>query len=695
LSDTANAVATLQDFWLGDAFASGGSHGYDHKKIAITARGGWECVRQHFRAMGRDVDREPVTVIGIGDMSGDVFGNGVLLSRMIRLRAAFDHRHIFLDPNPDPEASYTERERLFRLARSSWQDYDPAVISTGGGVFARNAKSVSLSPEARSMLGIDDGAPPGEEVIRAILRMDADLLWNGGIGTYVKASDESDVDVRDPANDAVRVCASELHVKVVGEGGNLGLTQRARIDFALAGGRINTDAIDNSGGVDMSDHEVNLKIALAPAVVARELSLEERDRLLEAIAGEVTEAVLMHNRRQALVIGLDQRRSSADLAGFLDHSVLLEGEGQLDRRAECIPSAEGLRTRRATFVGLTRPELAVLLAHTKLELQRKLIASELCDDPEVASFFECYFPETVRTRFATLLSRHPLRREITAVELANRIIDGMGITFLTRLASQTGRDTVEIVRAWVAAAEISGALSLVEDLETVEPVLAAEAEAECHFAVARALEQATKWVLDTQPSSSSIADIRETFGEPVQMLLSAWPELLDGEASVRHRSGVSRLTKLGVMETLAARITAIENTQDAFESALVAGELELPLPAATEAYLGLTGIADVDWIRRVLVSLAGHGDRWEQRAVEGLLEGLMYARRELAREVLAYHQEGQTDLAASLGCYADQHRGQLDRLKRIIDDLKALPQVDLARMLVVMRELGRCTSVTR
>jgi glutamate dehydrogenase len=689
LSDTANAIAILREFWLGDAFASGGGHGYDHKKIGITARGGWECVRYHFHAMGRDVNREPVTVLGIGDMSGDVFGNGMLLSRTIRLRAAFDHRNIFLDPDPDPEVSYTERERLFRLARSSWQDYDPAVLSAGGGVFPRNAKSVPLSPEARAMLGIDETAPPGEEVVGAILRMDADLLWNGGIGTYVKASDESDAEVRDPTNDAVRVCASELRVKVVGEGGNLGFTQRARVEFALAGGRINTDAIDNSGGVDMSDHEVNLKIALAPAVAARELSLEERDRLLAEIAGEVTEAVLKHNRRQALVLGLDQRRSSADLAGFLEHSVLLEAEGQLDRRAECVPAAESVRTRRARFLGLTRPELAVLLAHTKLDLQRRLMASALCDDPEVGPFFALYFPETVRTRFATLLSRHPLRREITAVELANRVIDGMGITFLTRLASQTGHDTVEIVRAWVAAAEISGAVSLLEELEAIEPPLAAEAEAECHFALGRALERATKWVLDTQPSPFSMTDIRERFGQPVQLLLSAWPELLDGEASVQHGSALSRLTKLGVAEVLAARLTAIESIQDAFEIALVAGEFEVPLPAATEAYLGLTGMVDVDWVRRSLDSLAGSEDRWEQRAVEGLLEGLMYARRQLAREVLAFHEQGQTDLAACLASYADQHRGQLDRLNRVINDLKALPQFDVARILVVMRELGR------
>ena len=688
-SDTANEVAARYNFWLGDAFASGGSHGYDHKKYGITARGAWECVRHHFREMGRDVNREPVTVIGIGDMSGDVFGNGLLQSRTIRLLAAFNHKHIFLDPDPDPEASYAERERLFLMPRSSWSDYDSAVVSAGGGVYARNAKSIPLEIEARKMLGIEDVAPAGEDVVKLILRMEADLLWNGGIGTYVKASDETDADAHDPANDTVRIDAAELRVKAVGEGGNLGFTQRARIAFAISGGWINTDAIDNSGGVDLSDHEVNLKIALDVAVAGNEINVDERNRLLEELGPEVVEAVLIHNRRQAVALSLDQHRSREKLAMFRTHAARLESKGGLDRRLEHVPTREALRARRTAFLGLTRPELAVLLGYSKLDLQRELVNSPLCGDADLDYFFNLYFPTVVKERFSHLLARHPLRREITAVELANQLVDSMGMTFVTRVAKHTGHETVGILRAWVAAAAISGANTLIEEISTMQPPLPFKAEAECHFMLEHALERATKWMLETQPPSAPIRDLTGAFTEPVQLLLSAWPDLLDGEAGGRFRAETERLVKLGLAESMALRVNTLARTQDALEIAHIARETDAPLPVTTEAYLGLRDLVDIDWIRDTLTQLAGGEGRWEQRAVEGLLEGLVYARRQITREVLRLRGDGDEETGVYLSLYAEERRAQLKRLNKVVDDQKAAKQLSLAAILVVMRELGR------
>ncbi|HUI26680.1 MAG TPA: NAD-glutamate dehydrogenase domain-containing protein, partial [Candidatus Kryptonia bacterium] len=376
-SDTANEIAASYRFWLGDAFASGGSHGYDHKREGITAKGAWESVRQHFSALGRDADSEPLTVVGIGDMSGDVFGNGLLRSRHLRLRAAFNHADIFLDPDPDPVASFAERERLFALPRSGWQDYDATVISPGGGIFPRSAKKIALSPPVRAMLGTDAEHLSGEELIQAILRMEADLLWNGGIGTYVKAHDETHAEVGDSVNDVVRVNANELRVKVVGEGGNLGFTQRARVEYALAGGAVNTDAIDNSAGVDLSDHEVNLKIALGRATESGVLTADGRNQLLAQLTAEVCEQVLSDNRRQARTLTLNQLRSRTRLNEFRELTAMLEAEAQLDRQLERLPDRDAQRARRAAFLGFTRPELAILLAYGKLHLQHVLIQSAL------------------------------------------------------------------------------------------------------------------------------------------------------------------------------------------------------------------------------------------------------------------------------------------------------------------------------
>ncbi|MGH9021718.1 MAG: NAD-glutamate dehydrogenase domain-containing protein, partial [Acidimicrobiia bacterium] len=414
-SDLANSIAADRGYWLGDAFASGGSTGYDHKKIGITARGAWESVRRHFRELGVDADESRITAVGVGDMSGDVFGNGMLLSRHLQLVAAFDHRHVFLDPSPDPEKSFAERQRLFRLARSSWADYRAELISPGGGVFSRAAKSIQLSPEVRGALGIEDAALAPNEVVRAILRAPVDLLWNAGIGTYVKAAAESHADVGDKSNDGLRVNAEEVRAKVVAEGGNLGFTQRGRIAFALLGGRIHTDAIDNSAGVDCSDHEVNIKILLDVVVDDGEMTVKQRNRLLAEMEGDVAAMVLRDNREQTAAL----RNASAQAPGMVGvharYLRRLETEGTLDRALEFLPSDEAVAQRRASGSGLTAPEFAVLLAYTKTSVAAALLASDAPEDPWLSGALAAYFPSALRGgRFSEAMTRHPLRREIVA-----------------------------------------------------------------------------------------------------------------------------------------------------------------------------------------------------------------------------------------------------------------------------------------
>jgi glutamate dehydrogenase len=454
-SDAANAIAESRYFWLGDAFASGGSRGYHHKKEGITARGAWESVRRHFREMGRDLDREAFTAAGIGDMSGDVFGNGMLLSRKIRLLAAFNHVHVFIDPDPDAETSHAERRRLFDLPASAWTDYDRARISKGGGVHRRDAKAIELSPEARKALGVQESVMNGEALVSAILKMPVDLLWNGGIGTYVKARTESHQDVSDPANDTVRIDGADVRAKVVAEGGNLGFTQLGRIEYARAGGRVNTDFIDNSGGVDLSDHEVNLKILLAAAAAGGGLSGEERDEILRAACPEVVAQVLGDNRLQGRVLSLAERKAPLQVD---EHRFLIDdlsADGLLQRSVEKLPGAEEILRLRESRMGLARPHLAVLLAYAKIDSYVKVLSSRLPDAPELEALLVAYFPREVAARFPEDVRRHRLRREIAATTAVNAAINEMGITFFHRVARRTGSGFDGILAAFIAASALA------------------------------------------------------------------------------------------------------------------------------------------------------------------------------------------------------------------------------------------------
>lgn len=688
LSDVANEVSESAGFWLGDAFASGGRTGYDHKGLGITARGAWECVRQHFRELGRDLETETLTVAGIGDMSGDVFGNGLLLSRHLRLLAAFDHREIFIDPDPDPEISFVERERLFHLPHSKWSDYGQSVLSRGGGVFPRAAKAVALSPEARALLGIDAEAPPGEEIVRAILRLPVDLLWSGGVGTYVKASDETHADASDPTNDANRVDAAAVRAKVVGEGGNLGFTQRARVEYALAGGHIYTDAIDNAGGVDLSDHEVNLKIALQPLVADGSLTVEERTRELAELTDVVCGAVLSGARRRALALTIEQHRSRTQLASFRDLITILESEAGLDRQQVNLPTREMLRARRGVFLGLTKPELAVLSAHAKLDLRRRLSSEPLLAEPELEGFLKRYFPPALVERHTAAVLNHPLRREIVVVELVNELVDTMGMTFLVRAVRDTGWEVADVVRAWVAARAILDADAVVARLTAARERLSSETEQRAVLALAGALERAALWLVQTQPAGMPLAQFVERFRAPVTELLNAGAERLAAERRGAGAEAVAALVAGGLDPELAHRLGALGGAGEALEITDIARTAAVPLPVAAEVYAGVGVLVDLDWVRRAVPGVLPGEDRWEPRAVVSLLDVVAHMRRQLTLQIIGRRREG-ASIRACLDSHAAACREQLATVNELVSDLKAAAQPTLPALLVLLHEVGR------
>jgi glutamate dehydrogenase len=669
-SDVANAIAEEYGFWLGDAFASGGSHGYDHKALGITARGAWECVRTHFRELGVDADTAPLTVVGIGDPGGDVFGNGLLRSRHVLLRAAFNHRHVFLDPDPDPARSFTERERLFRAGKG-WDAYDPAALSAGGAVLERAAKRVTLSPEARAMLRITDEASSGEAVVRAVLGMEADLLFNGGIGTYVKASTETHADIRDAVNDSVRVDAAALRVKVVAEGGNLGFTQRARIEYALAGGRINTDAIDNSAGVDMSDHEVNLKICLRAAVDTGRLEATARNTLLAEVTDDVVARVLAHNRAQSRLLSLDQARSRSQLSDFRELIAGLEREAGLDRALEALPDRDALRARRGTFLGLTRPELAVVAAYTKIHLQQTLLASPLLDEPLVEPLLVGYFPARVAERFPEAVREHALRRPIIATTLANVLVDTLGTTFVQRVTRDTGASVAEAARAWVVAWTVAGGAGLVDAVAGGDHGV--EAESACQLVLERTAERVTKWLLANADPSRSATELAADLGAAVAPVRARLPEWVVGpEAEAFHRL-LSELGIAGLPPALAREFATAEWLTGALDVVAVAREVDVGLEEAAGRYYGLADRVDFAWLWTRLGE-AGEDDRWQRRAVEGLVVDLLRARRRLARLELRGGEVSPRALAVVEG---------------LLRDLRAAPRTTLAALQVIVREVGR------
>jgi glutamate dehydrogenase len=684
-SDIANGVAAEYGFWLGDAFASGGSAGYDHKKMGITARGAWESVKRHFRELGIDTQSQPFTVAGIGDMSGDVFGNGMLLSRHIRLVAAFDHRHIFIDPEPDAEAGLRERERLFALPRSSWAAYDPKLISRGGGVWPRSAKSIALSPEARRALGIEAGTLAPTELVSAILRAPVDLLYNGGIGTYVKSSRESHAQVGDRANDALRVDGSELRCKVVAEGGNLGLTQLARIEYALAGGRVNTDAIDNSAGVDCSDHEVNIKILLDAAVREGELTLKQRNRLLAEMTDEVAALVLRDNtfQTQSLsVAGLVAPQLLDQQARFIR---ALELSGRLKRRIEFLPSEAEIAERKSKRVGLTAPERAVLLAYSKMALYEELLASDVTQEPTIAGALERYFPHPLRGRFERHIQAHPLRREIIATYVTNSMVNRVGSTFVHRMHEETGAGSAEVVRAYMVAREAYGMVVYWQATEAIDVAVTHRKQGALLLESGRLIVRATLWLLRNRRHLADVAAAIAHFRPGIQTLARLLPDALsepEREACEKTRADFA---EAGVPAALAAQVAGFDALAAAPDLVEIAEALGRTVEDVAAAYFALGGRLEFPWLRARVAGLAAES-HWQALAKAALRDDLASMQRQLTVDALR-GAAGKGNAAQAIDDWEQGNRALLERFRQVLADLRAQGTLDLAMASVAMREL--------
>jgi glutamate dehydrogenase len=683
-SDIANAISEEYGFWLGDAFASGGSAGYDHKKMAITSRGAWECVKRHFREMDVDIQNQDFTVIGIGDMAGDVFGNGMLRSPHIRLVAAFNHLHIFIDPQPDPARSFAERERLFKMPRSSWEDYSRDAISKGGAVYSRTAKNLTLSREAQALLELPAQVTPNE-AIKAILRAHTDLFWNGGIGTYVKASFESHSDVGDRSNDAVRIDARELHCKVIGEGGNLGLSQLGRIEFARRGGRLNTDFIDNSAGVNCSDVEVNLKILLNGAVRAREITRAGRDRLLVQMTDEVAHLVLRNNYLQSQAISTSEFQAKERLSESAYVIRALERSGDLNRSLEFLPTEEEIAERRKAGEGLTRPELAVTLSYGKIWLYRQLIHSDVPEDPYLSAELARYFPTPVQQRFAARLKRHHLRREIIATAITNSLINRMGPAFPVRAQDDTGADPAAIARAYSIAREVFAARHIWTQIEALDNRTPAALQYTSMAKTTRLLRHMTYWLLENRREDLDIERGVLRYASKVGELFHELEGVLGATEQTRFRVQRSHLIEQHVPEDLASRIASLELLHCALDLVEVAMAARLDIGYAAKAYFDLGERIGLTWIKDQIDSLTADG-HWQAVARGTLRDNLYELQRKITGAVLACKGR---DAGARVEQWIARHAASVDSLKRVVVDLRTGTPPDFATLSVALQAVRR------
>lgn len=688
-SDEANAIAEAYGFWLHDGFASGGSTGYDHKAMGITARGAWVAVQRHFRECGRDIQSEPFSAVGVGDMSGDVFGNGMLQSRTTRLIAAFDHRHVFIDPDPDPTRSYAERERLFALGPSSWADYDTTLISEGGGVWSRSAKSIELSEPARRALGIERQRLTPTELIAGILRAPVDLLWNGGIGTYIKARAESDAEVGDKANDALRVDAEDLRCAVIGEGGNLGVTPLGRVAFALAGGRINNDAIDNSGGVDCSDHEVNIKILMNGVVDDGDLTVKQRNQLLGDMTDAVAEHVLANNYRQTQGISLMLERAVERLPEQGRCMRRLEREGRLDRVVEQLPDDETLAEREQQGHGLTRPELAILLSYTKIRSFETLLDSPLVAGEENLHELVGYFPAPLRERFATRIDQHPLRREIIATHLANHILNRMGATFLMRITEATGADMTEAVRAYLAARDIYGLRGLWHEVDRLDNQVAVTHQQAILHSICALQEQATRWLLRHQSGRNGDGATLRAKQTAVATLDETLPSLLTDTAAARLSAERQRHVDAGVPAALAERLSRLPNLYPGLDISAAAAVAGADLGDAAGVHFQAGDYLEINALRAAIERFQPDDD-WQARYRIGLTESLHEEHRRVTEAVLRHTPAESPDQRVAGWLAAQGNR--VDYLRQIIGQITTSAQPDAAMFGVALQALRHVAS---
>ncbi|MHA1600677.1 MAG: NAD-glutamate dehydrogenase [Alphaproteobacteria bacterium] len=684
-SDIANGISQSYGFWLDDAFASGGSAGYDHKKMGITARGAWESVKRHFREIGKDIQAEDFTVIGCGDMAGDVFGNGMLLSKHIKLIGAFNHLHIFVDPNPDAEKSWAERKRLFEMPRSSWSDYEAKLISKGGGIFERKVKSIKLTPEMKALFGLENDKVPPNELIRAMLGSEFELLWLGGIGTYVKASDESHAEVGDRANEALRVNANELRCKVVGEGANLGLSQRGRIEYAFSGGRLNTDSIDNSAGVDCSDHEVNIKILLSEVENEGDMTRKQRDKLLERMTDEVAELVLRDNYLQTQAITVTITLGAHLLDRMARYMRALEKAGHLDRAIEYLPDDETIVERMSKNIGLTRPEVAVLLSYAKITLYDELLSSDLPDDPYMRQGLVRYFPQPLRETYSEQITRHRLHREIIATVVTNGIVNRVGVTFVHECREKTGMTAADVARAYTISHEILAMHDLFVAIEALDNKVPAEVQAAMLTECGRLTERTTVWFLRSGAHPLNIEAEVGVYSTAVGQLAAELPQLL-ADADRQHlEERTNDYVRQGVPEEVARRAAGLALLVPACDIVRIARGTALPVLEVGRAYFSIGALFGFDWLRRAAGQLPSDSV-WDKLAVTAIVDDLYGHQSDLTASVV----DGIKDASAASGMvdrWIATRRPLVARTEQLLAEMKTTGTPDLAMLAVANRQL--------
>ena len=690
-SDIANEIAESRGFWLGDAFASGGSQGYDHKGMGITARGAWESVKLHFRELGIDTQSQEFSVIGIGDMAGDVFGNGMLLSEHIQLCAAFNHMHIFIDPNPEAASSYAERERMFALPRSSWEDYNKELISAGGGIFSRAAKWIEISPEMKARFDIKADRLTPNDLINALMKAPVDLIWNGGIGTYVKASHESHADVGDKANDGLRVNGNELRCKVLGEGGNLGFTQLGRMEFCANGGKSNTDFIDNAGGVDCSDHEVNIKILLNEVVANGDLTTKQRNALLRDMTDEVADLVLHNNYQQAQAISIAHSHAQRSMDEYTRLINRLEANGKLDRELEFIPSEEALQEAKVSGRGLTRPELSVLISYVKAELKESLIDARITDDDYLRQEVLTAFPQRLIDGYQAEIDAHRLRPEIIATQIANGMVNTMGITFAERIRQMGGASEAEVAAAYVIARDVFGIQQLWADIEALDNKVKSALQQKMMAGLIRLIRRATYWFLRNQRPVMNVGAAVAQFRPAVQAISSQLQSLLNGEPLARWQSKHDEMVDAGVPAELAAVVAGADSLYALLGVIQAAEETGQPLQTVAQIHFGLGDRLELHWFDHQVKQLETT-NHWESMARDGF------------REDLTRHQQAITVSVLSAACdetlQGDEHCGEalvnrwfdnnavlLARWQHLLSDIRNSAQQDFAIFTVAIREL--------
>ena len=685
-SDTANEIAQGYGYWLGDAFASGGSEGYDHKKMAITARGAWESVKFHFATLGIDTGQADFTVAGIGDMSGDVFGNGMLLSRHIKLVAAFDHRHVFVDPDPDPAASFAERQRLFGLPRSSWADYDPALISAGGGIWPRTAKSVPVSPQVSEVLGLDAGvhALSPDQLISAVLAAPVDLLWNGGVGTYVKATTQSHADAGDRANDAVRVDATQVRAKVIAEGGNLGVTQAARIEYALAGGLINTDFIDNSAGVDTSDHEVNIKILLAGQVSRGELAPADRNELLQEMTDEVAALVLPDNYHQNRALASSRAQAPEMLHVHSRMMRKMVRDGRLRRKLEVLPGDKEIAERRSAGLGLTVPEFAVLLAHVKIAAEQETLASALPDDPYLASVLTRYFPAPLRDAFASQMPAHPLRREIITTAVVNDMVDRSGTTFLFRMNEETGASIPDITCAFLVVRDVYGMPDFWARVEALDGQVEVPTQLALLLEGHKLAERATRWLLHNRRPPFDIQQTIDFFAGGVRTVSSGLPKLLTGRDRSTYTDRLESFAARGVPDELAEQVAAMVPAYSAFDMVEIATGTGRGIEETAEVYFDLAERLQITRLRDRITALP-RDDRWNTMARAALRDDVYAAHAAITRDVLQLTGPGSPE--ERLAVWVARNDSAVQRCAQTLTELWESDRFTVAMLSVAVRAI--------